>query len=494
MKKILFTALMLSALYANAQKNNLLDQNFWKSSPDVTAVKSEIAKGSNPAELNPMSFDPVVMAINGGASVETIKFLIDQPGNSVNKPTHDGRIYLHWAANKGNDELVQYLIAKKSDLNLEDSHGYTPIAFATFNGQTNTAVYEHFFKAGTDPKKKYKDGANLLLLALPADKDLTLSDYFVTKGLSLKDTDANGSTAFDYAARTGNIDQLKTLLKKGVKQTDNAMIFAARGSRRSSNTIEVYKYLVDDLKIKPTATTPDGQTVLHFLARKEQQAEIVNYFIAKGVDVNKADKEGTTALMNAASGKDTELLNMLIAKTKNINAVNAKGESALTQAVKNSSADVVSLLISKGADVTIKDAKGNNLAYYLIESYRAPRGGAAQKDDFTEKLNLLQQKGINLASQQKDGSTLYHTAIIKNDLDLLKKLAALKIDVNAKDTEGVTVLHKAAMISKDDAILKYLVGLGAKKDIKTGFDETAYDLAKENEVLKKNNVQVDFLK
>ena len=73
--------------------------------------------------------------------------------------------------------------------------------------------------------------------------------------MSLKDVDNNGNTAFNYVAKTGNIPLLKTLLEKGVKYTDNALIFAAQGSRRETNTIETYKYLVEDLKIKPTATS-----------------------------------------------------------------------------------------------------------------------------------------------------------------------------------------------------------------------------------------------
>jgi len=67
-------------------------------------------------------------------------------------------------------------------------------------------------------------------------------------------------------------------------------------------------------------------------------------------------------------------------------------------------------------------------------------------------------------------------------------------DVNAKNAEGLTALHKAAMMSKDDSILQYLISIGAKKDVKTNFDETAYDLAHENELLSKQKVSVEFLK
>ncbi|WP_264537427.1 ankyrin repeat domain-containing protein [Flavobacterium sp. N1736] len=492
MKKILFAAILSVSLYVNAQQNKLLDANFWKTSPDFTLVKSEIEKGDNPTELNQFAFDPTVLAINNSASNEVIKYLIELPGNGIKKITHDGRIYLHWAAYKGNAEIVQYLIAKGSDINFEDSHAATPIAFAAGAGIVNPATYEAFFKAGIDPKKKY-DGASLLLLSIPNDKDLTTTSYLESRGLSVKDVDKNGQTAFDYAARAGNIAQLKTLVEKGVKYTDNAIISAAQGMRRSANPIEVYQYLVDDLKLKPTVTASNGQTVLHILARKEKQSEIVAYFINKGVDVSKTDKEGNTAFIVAAEGKDLELLQTLLPKVKNINAVNLKGESALTQAVKGSSAEIVSFLLSKGADVNIKDNNGNDLAFYLIDSFK-PAGPAPQKDDFSDKLTVLKDKGINFAAPQKDGNTVLHTAIIKNNIHLLKNLEGLNVDLNAKNKEGLTALHKAAMVAKDDSVLKYLVALGAKKDIKTEFDETAYNLAKENEVLKKNNISVEFLK
>ncbi|WP_281233054.1 ankyrin repeat domain-containing protein [Flavobacterium gelatinilyticum] len=496
MKKSLFISLAFAAtLFVNAQqKNTLLEQSFWKTAPDIEKVKAEIAKGNNPAESNVNAFDAATLAINNDAPLATIKFLIDQPGNSITKLTHDNRIYLHWAAYRGNTELVEYLIGKGSDVHFEDSHGTAPADFAASNGQSNPAMYDAFFKAGVDPKKKYANGANLLLLAIASDKDLKAADYFTTKGMSLKDVDNNGNTAFTYAARSGNIPLLKKLLEKGIKPTETALLIAAQGSRRETNTIETYKYLVEEVKIKAAAQNKAGQNVLHILAGKPNQTEIIQYFLNKGVDVNKADKEGNTPVMSAASARETAALALFLPKAKNINLQNTKGESALTYAVRYGTPEAVNLLLSTGADVNVKDKDGNNLGVYLVQSYRPAGRDKEAADPFDAKAKLLQDKGLNLAAAQKDGNTLYHIAITKNDVALLKKITDLKVDINAKNKDSLTALHRAAMIAKDDSVLKYLVSAGAKKEVTTEFDESAYALAKENDLLTKNNVSVEFLK
>ncbi|WP_128331072.1 ankyrin repeat domain-containing protein [Apibacter sp. HY039] len=489
MKKIVVTILCLASLWMSAQKNNsLLDNDFWKNKPEVQVVETEIKNGNNPVEFNDRKFDAVSVAILNDAPLETIKYLLSQKGNDVNKLTHDNRIYLHWAAYRGNIELIKYLIEKKSDINLEDSHGLTPLVFAANAGQTDIEIYKLFFKAGLDPKIKYKEGTNLLLLAIPYDTDLHLTDFLITQGLSLSDTDSKGGTAFDYAARKGNVELLKKLKARGVKYTNQALFMAAEATRRSANTLDVFQYLVEELKINPSLTNENQQTVLHILATKPKQSEIMTYFLSKGVDAGKTDKNGNTAFMNSASGKDVQNTELLLPLTKNINAVNSKGESALAQAVKSSTAEMVALLLSKGADIKLVDNNGNSLAYYLVQSYNP------QNKDFDAKLNLLKEKGLDFSAKQQDGNTIYHLAVVKGDLNLIKKLADLNANVNQANDEGITALQRAAMTAKDDSILKYLVSVGAQKTAKTEFGETAFDLAKENEVLTQNKISVDFLK
>ncbi len=518
MKKILTAALLLFALNAGAQEKPLLDREFWANKPDISAVKAELAKGFDFKNLAGTA-DPILLAINSDAPIEVIRLLIDQPGVDLKRTLMEGRIYLHVAAHKNNAPVTDYLLTKGSDMDFLDANRHTALSFAAFNTQLSPEVVDVFLKHGLDIRKKYpeKDGANLLLLAVGYDKDLSTTDYLISKGLSVNSTDNSGNTVFNHAAKIGNIDVLKGLLKRGANYTPDALLSAAQGTYRSANKIEVYQYLVDDLKIDPLMTDKNGRNVLHYVVRKQNQDDVVDYFFKKGVDINKTDVEGNTPFMGAAGIKSIEIISRMLPKVKNINVVNSKGESALTNAVKSSNAEVVALLLKNGADAKIVDKEGHNLAYVLIDAYRGAqaggrggRGGAPQQgagqgsgggsartspaDDFAAKLNVLKESGLNYSTPFKDGNTLYHLAIAKNDIALLKKISSLGIDINAENEEGLTALHKAAMLAKNDEILRYLISAGAKKDSKTSFGENAYELASENEILKRANISVEFLK
>lgn len=173
MKKLLTAMLAMASLAAAAQQQNtLLDQSFWRNNPDLAVVKAEVAKGNSATQSNAMAMDPIAMAINAGTSTKNIKYLLDQPGADVNKPTHDGRTYLHLAAARGNTELMEYLLGKGAKVNVQDSHGTTPLTSAASSGQANTKVYDILLAHGDDLKKNVNgDGANALLLAIANDKD-----------------------------------------------------------------------------------------------------------------------------------------------------------------------------------------------------------------------------------------------------------------------------------------------------------------------------------
>lgn len=490
LRRLIITGLCAFAFSAHAQTNVFLDRNYWKSAPDAAKVALDISSGNNPSAMTAAAFDPVVYAILEKAPDATVHYLLTQPGNEVNKITHDGRTYIFWAAYVGNTDLMDYLQKKGAKTDIIEDHGYTIANFAASSGQSNTKVYDLCEKFGANFKKDLDhEGANALLLVAASAKDLSLIDYFTAKGVALKSKDAHGNSVLNYAAKSGNRPVMEQLLKKGATFTDNAMIMAAQGTRANTNTLETYTFL-ESKGVKANATGENGENPLHYIVRKDKQAEVVAYFLSKGVDVNQTNKDGNSVFMNAAAyNPDLAIVTLLAERTKNLNATNGKGQTALALAVQSNSPEIVTFLLEKGASVILSDVDGNNLTHYLVNSYSAKKA-----DFFDTKLKMLQSKDFDVNEPSKNGNTLYHLAVAKGDLALLKRAKELGADINKKNAEHLTALHKAAMIAKNDEILKFLIQAGAATTEKTDMNETAYDLALENEALQKAKISIEFLK
>ena len=502
MKKLVKNAvaviyLSILSFYSFSQTENiLLDRKFWKENPTLKEVKQKIAEGHSPTEMNAYNFDATGFAILENMPLKTIEFLLAQ-GNDVNKLTHDARNYIFWAAYKGNFELMKYLVDQGSKTDLIDQHGYSLFMFAAVTGQENRKIYDYIIELGTEVKnERDREGRNALLAYAGGTKNGRMIDYFIDKGLDVHSLDEDGNGIFHHAAKTGNKELMERLInkyhvntKKNPETNENAILFA---SRRYSHSGEVtglafYQYL-EGLGLNPAIVSKKGNTVIQNLALRSKDKELIRYFIDKGGDVNQVNDEGNNALIYASARKSKEIVELLLDHTANINHKNKKGISSFTRALKYNDLEVAKYLKSRGADTHVVDKDGYDLGYHLVDAFRG------DMEKFEEKMDYLLSLGYHPLSIQKDGSTLLHAAINKQSVDLIENLVTMGIDINAKDKNGQTVLHHAAMQADDEEILKYLILAGADKNLTTEFDESAYDLALANEILSENNVDIAFLK
>ena len=460
------------AIKATAQEKNVfLDKAFWKKQPSLDLIKQKIKEGHDATQLNPFGFDAVTGALFAKVDNTIVKYLLSIDGNSVNKLTHDGRTYLFWAAYKGNLEIMKHLVNDGAKTDVVDDKGYTPLTFTAVVGQKDPALYDFLIKHGSNVlTEKSKDGANVLLLLVPYLDNFDMVTYFESKGINLDSKDKYGNGAFNYTARTGNIELLKRLIDKGLDyktlntEGGNAFIFASEGTRRVKNGLDVYTYL-ERIGLNPNVTTHEGVNPLHNIAYSVKDKAVFDYFISKGVSVNKQNKDGNTPFMNATAYNTLDIVKHLMPHVKNIHLKNKKGQTALTKAISSNSKEVVEFLLEHKADATVIDKDGNNLAYYLVNSFRAD-----EKDEYFDKAKYLSKYAVDFSAKQAKNNTLYHIAISKLNQDLITFLSDKKIDINAVNADGLTVLHMAAMKAKDDVILKHLIALGADKHIKTEFE------------------------
>jgi len=402
-----------------SQENVLVERSYWKAKPTLDQVKKDIAKGNDPAAFNEHTFDAVTWAILENASDEIVWYLINLPGNDVNKRSHDGRTPIFWAAYKNNVALMQALISKGAKTDLIDSHGYSLVNFAATTGQTNIEIYDLCLKHGAKfAEESNNDGANPILLLVPYLEDNTFIDYFGKNGVDFRATDKHGNNAFVYAAKTGNIKMMELALKAELDpraNNDAAMVFAGKGTRSKRVSLAGFKYLME-LGLSTFAKDEKGNTALHYLAAKSENTEILDFFLSSGVDANYPNNDGETPFLNAVSKNSVQIVKFFLDKTKNVNVVNEKGENAM------------------------------------------------------------------------------HLAAARGDMDVIEALHNAGVSVNVQSNEQLSPLHLAAMKAEDASVLQLLLKLEADKSLITEFEETAYDLALENEKLQAANVNLDFLR
>lgn len=495
MRRYLFLVTLLISTTIVAQESNIfLQRDFWKSDPGVKEIKKKIKEGNDPSAQASHGFDGVAFAIIDNVQTKSIKFMLEQDGNPVDKLTHGGLTYLQWAAYKGNVEVMDHLLSLGADPHMKNSGGTNMLLMAALGGVINTEVYDLIIQHGVDIQYVNSDGANALLLLASSNNatDLAVFEYLVEQGISLESADSEGNNIINYAAKGGNLEALKMAVAKNVSHKslnskgENALFYAAYGRRRGKVELETFTYL-ESLGLQVDVVNWEGQTPLHHAIRKGNVA-VVDFFLERGVNINQIDKSGNTALINAI-GTDIKKLERVLPLVAEVNHQNQQGHSALTMAIKRGSKESFDLLVENGANVNQTDATGNNLLYYAFQHY-----SSRKEEVFDYIISVLDEQNIEGAGAYSEGNSLAHIAIEKNSPYLLKKALSVGADINHQNKDGLSSLHLAAMQASDNTLLMQLMEYGADINILTQFEESAYDLAMQNEQLSANSVDFEFLR
>jgi ankyrin repeat protein len=165
------------------------------------------------------------------------------------------------------------------------------------------------------------------------------------------------------------------------------------------------------------AQAPDICTVL--VSVQLGLIENVKAFLQLGVDVNDADREGNTPLMEAVRHRHPELAHFLVEQGADVNAASNNGVTPLMMAVEIGSLDMTQLLVSQGARINQQSRYGRhalNYAAVLPEEFR----------EREEIMRLLAKNGADFEIKDFRGLTAQEYAYDTDHKDNAKLLAELK--------------------------------------------------------------------
>ena len=153
------------------------------------------------------------------------------------------------------------------------------------------------------------------------------------------------------------------------------------------------------------------------------------------------DKNGNTALHEAASGGYEHVALDLIKQGHDINAQNAYGESVMHQAVlslvePSNPRAIQQALINAGVDLQVVDKAGNSLMHI-----------AAYAGDGEMCKYLSQRAGLDVNAQTVDGKTPLHCAVTVNSGETVDQLLHLGADPSITSCDRKTARDMA--VGKD---------------------------------------------
>ncbi len=136
--------------------------------------------------------------------------------NDLHVPDFRGRSLLHWAVGCRQMEVFKYLVNKGIDINRPDRDGFTPLYVAVqFN---NENYLDTLVTLQKDEKWKTQQGGSLIGRAV-LNRNLSMVQNLVSRGLAIDVTNERGSTPLEIALRIDDEEIADWLISNGADES-----------------------------------------------------------------------------------------------------------------------------------------------------------------------------------------------------------------------------------------------------------------------------------
>ncbi|KAJ8875243.1 hypothetical protein PR048_023138 [Dryococelus australis] len=334
-------------------------------------------------------------------------------------------LYLYLDEGSQRLEIIKMLVNAGADIKVEDKHGETVLHYAAEQGDTE--FIQWLIKEGkADVNDEDSEGTKLIHRSASSD-NWELVKWLIQHG----NADANvkdrvGNTLLHYAAFKGRLDIVQWLVKPRGDGGGGADINASGELDSSvlhdaaiSGNQALVEWLVTSAKrdgggLDINVRDEGGRTPLHEAALFGHLG-LVRWFVKSqeegggGADISVEDSDGETALYSAASFGQLELVQPFLDKLDNAHIPDKDGRMVLHVAAAFGEVSLVAKLLDDGiSDVSTKDKLGRSALHYAAEHNNH------------EVVRLLLDSGASTDDKDNEGRQAVHYAASTgiNDIEM----------------------------------------------------------------------------
>lgn len=413
----------------------------------------------------------------------------------VNARAGDGSTPLQWAVYNGDTAEVARLIKAGANVKLANNYGATPMSLAANTG--NADIIKLLLKAGADVESPNAEGQTALM-SVARTGNIEAAKALLQHGANVNARESWGQqTALMWAAAQKHPEMIRLLIQHGadvnargvVRNWDRKVTAEGRPKDMNRGGFTPLLYAaregcvecVDELlqgKADINLEDPHGTTPL-VLALMNMKFDTAKFLIEKGANVNVWDYYGQSPLYVAVDMHTVpagfradvpstdktvamDIIQMLLDRGANVNAqlklrppvrsvlpgdrgadvrVLTTGATPLMRAAVAADVPVMEVLLKHGAlvDLPLSDGTTPFFATVLTAGTRAK---FKTEDDALAAMRVLKAAGADPNARTAD-STPLHTATTRGWKKVMSELVSYKVDINAKDSDGLTALDYA---------------------------------------------------
>lgn len=364
-----------------------------------------------------------------------------------------GTAALHWAVHLGDQALVELLLDAGADINAANRYGQAPIHIAV--QQHDAAMVKRLLAAGADKEKVDGAGETALLTAARLG-DAAIVDELLAAGAAIEARDLDyGQTPLMLAVRQEHKSVVQRLLQAGADVNAQSyagelqkLVFPSDVPVGTSQGVGINRSGLPDRGMRYPIT---GTKTPLLFATRQGNLELTRMLVEAGADIEQADVNGVTPLINAILNHSVVNINRtgksdhlkialyLVEQGANVNAMDWYGQTPLWAAV-----DIRNLEFAVTETTNRVDREE---AYQLIEALLAKGAEPNPRiKEFPPERRFIAGTGFN-GWVDMTGQTPFLRAAIAGDLRVLHLLLEHGADPNLGTVGGTTPLMVAAGVS-----------------------------------------------
>jgi ankyrin repeat protein len=213
--------------------------------------------------------------------------------------------------------------------------------------------------------------------------------------------------------------------------------------------------------------------------------DVVALLLDAGAAIDAKNNDRITPLGIAASTGQVETMALLIERGAQVNVQDDLGNTPLHYAVQSRDVPSIRLLLERNAKVTPRNREGVTALMLAACDYERDREFIDDADNAVNApyeqfaptlVRELVKRGCNINEKDKEGDTALHRAVGAGRIAVARELLTLGAKVNAQDKYGITPLHIATEHGNTQTAA-LLLQHGASTSVKSKRGETPLDIA-----------------